>query len=393
MGLYDFKARISLDTKDDDSVRELIVLKYEKKRFYVDPSHVRHTVEPEPEKIANGPLHSPPSKFSSGLIGSTLQMHKNSPPPASAAIAKPSPTATPLPIKVAPPATSERASTSSSSSSFGLTSPPLAASSVSLSKPSPFSALNTPPVKQNSDPFGVIAAPPSSTASAAAATAAVSANDFFSKNDSFANFDTANIYSSPTTNQLPVTAVPQPAAQIVDFGFPPMPAAPLSAPAALAAAPAQPKPEAKKPVMASQMEDKYAALKDLDNIFKSSFELTSKPAIGDTDPFPPPQKHVSVPASNRTYNPFAAEYSASPQPNTSPWPTTGSPSGPGFGAASSSSSKIPDFFPSPWDAPAAAPASNQGDFFGGKNFSNPWSEGGDTDKFSAFGFNKKNPFL
>lgn len=390
MGLYDFKARISLDTKDDDSVRELIVQKYEKKRFYVDPSNVRHTVEPEPEKLANGPLHSPPSKFSSGLIGSTLQMHKNSPPPASAAIAKPSPTATPPPIKMATPAASSERASTSSSSSFGLTSPPLAAasSSLSLSKPSPFSKLNAAPVRQNTDPFGVIAPPPPSTSTSSAAAAAA-ANDFFSKNDSFANFDTANIYSSSTSNQLPSSTMPQPAAQIVDFGFPPMPTAPVP----VAVAPAQPKPEAKKPVMAAHGEDKYAALKDLDNIFKSSFELTAKPVTGDAEPFPPPQKHVSVPASNRTYNPFAAEYSASPQPNTSPWPTTGSPAGPGFGAASSSSSKIPDFFPSPWDTPAAAPTSNQGDFFGGKNFSNPWSEGNDNDKFSAFGFNKKNPFL
>jgi hypothetical protein len=146
--------------------------------------------------------------------------------------------------------------------------------------------------------------------------------------------------------------------------------------------------------MSSQQEDKYAALKDLDNIFKSSIEITSKP---DPEPFQS-SKAATNPASGRTYNPFAADYSSSQQLNTSPWPITGSPSGPGFGTASggfgAAQSKVPDFFASPWDTPAATAPANPADFFGGKNFNNPWSESGDSEnKFGQFGFNKKNPFL
>ena len=385
LGLYDFKTRISLDTKDDESIREFIVQKYEKKRYFVDPAHVRHTVEPEPEKILNGPsLHSPPSKFSSGLIGSTLLMHKGTPtPPATALIAKPASlvSATPPSVKMTPPPViAERASTSSASP---FTSPP-PLSSVSLSKPSPFTVLNTPPVKQNADPFGAVATSPPTM------------NDFFGgKNDSFANFDSANIYSNPTSNPVFTKASSHSTAQI-NFGLAPVQNVPL--PASAAPAPVQAIQETKKPIMSTtQQEDKYAALKDLDNIFKTSVELSSKPVIGDPDPFQQ-VRPASNPSSNRTYNPFATDFASSQQLNTSPWPTTGSPSGPGFSSASggfgATPAKAPDFFPSPWDAPAAASAApNPTDFFSSKNFNNPWSETSDNDKFGQFGFNKKNPFL
>ena len=173
LGLYDFKGRMSVDTKDDDSVRELIVQKYEKKRFYVDPAHVRHTVEPEPEpqKPLNGPHQSPPSKFSSGLIGSTLQFHhqnKSSSAAAKATTATPPPA--PSAVKLTPPAPEKP------SAVFAFASP-----SVNLSKV----VQGTPPVQQNADPFGAIHSKPTD-----------SAEDFFGgKIDAFANFDAANIYT------------------------------------------------------------------------------------------------------------------------------------------------------------------------------------------------------
>ena len=130
-----------MDTKDDDSIRELIVQKYEKKRFYVDPTNIRHTVEPEPEltKTSNGPHHSPTSKFSSGLIGSTLQLHQQNRQAQSAG-------AKPVPVVVAaakvslPPPAAEKA-------------PAFPLPSVPLSKPSP--VLAAPPSQhKNMDPFG-----------------------------------------------------------------------------------------------------------------------------------------------------------------------------------------------------------------------------------------------
>lgn len=201
----------------------------------------------------------------------------------------------------------------------------------------------------------------------------------------------------------------------MNFAFPPM-TSPVQASSAV-----EPKPEAKNPIMSShqqqqkqqQQEDRYAALKDLDNIFKSSVELT--PKANEPDPFQQQQhqqlhnhqqpKPVANQATHRTYNPFSTDFSSSQQLNTSPWPISGSPSGPGFGASPAAGigfgPKVPDFFPSPWDTPSAASTattSNPTDFFSSKNFNNPWSESSDSENkpvpaFGQFGFNKKNPFL
>ena len=175
LGLYDFKARLPVDTKDDESVRELIIQKYEKKRFYVDPAHVKHTVEPEPEplKAPNGPHQSPPSKFSSGLIGSTLQFPQQNKTLSAAAktTTTATPTSAPAAVKLTPPV-SEKAS-----AVFTFASP-----SVNLSK----AVQSTPPVQQNADPFG----------SVHSQSATNSTDDFFGgKIDAFANFDAANIYT------------------------------------------------------------------------------------------------------------------------------------------------------------------------------------------------------
>ncbi len=384
LGLYDFKARAALDTKDDDSVRELIVQKYEKKRFYVDPSCIRHTVEPapEPSKNQNGPLHSPPSKFSSGLIGSTLQLHQQNKNSATKTTAATPPAA--VPVKMTPPpSVSEKP-------------PAVFPSSVNLSKPA---AVATPPPithQQTPDPFGGIQTK--------------SNVDFFAPkvaNDSFANFDAATIYTSPTSNPMTATHSAQ-----MDFGFPPMalPVAPVVAPVE----PTPAKQAVSKPIMSSQQqqqEDRYAALKDLDNIFKTSVELTSK-SNSDSEQHAkqPTVGGVSSPSNRATYNPFATDFSSTQQLNTSPWPISASPSGPGFAAPSagfgSGQGKVPDFFASPWDTPSAAPsastsgfAANPTDFFNTKGFSNPWSESHENDNnkplpaFGQFGFNKKNPFL
>ena len=197
------------------------------------------------------------------------------------------------------------------------------------------------------------------------------------------------------------------------FAFPPI-AAPVQATSVV-----EPKPEVKNPnpIMSShhhqqqQQEDRYAALKDLDNIFKSSVEVT--PKSNEPEPFQQHQqqqqqhqqpKPVANPAANRTYNPFSTDFSSSQQLNTSPWPISGSPSGPGFGASPAAGigfgPKVPDFFPSPWDAPSATSktTTDPTDFFSSKNFNNPWPESNDSENkpvpaFGQFGFNKKNPFL
>jgi hypothetical protein len=127
------------------------------------------------------------------------------------------------------------------------------------------------------------------------------------------------IYATDFKNRLQATH-----AQL-SFGLAPTPALVSAAPA-VTATPPKPDGNAKAvAAMSSQAEDKYAALKDLDNIFKTSVELNAKPAI---EPEPFPSKPAAVP--NRTYNPFTADFGSSPQQlNTSPWPLSASPSGPG----------------------------------------------------------------
>jgi hypothetical protein len=220
----------------------------------------------------------------------------------------------------------------------------------------------------------------------------ISDSDFFgggkggSSSDCFANFEAADFYTSPTSNSMAATSASH--SVNLDFGFHPM-----------TALPAQPvtfeTKQADSPKLAlSSQEDRYAALKDLDNIFKSSVEVTPKPSEHDQ-----PKPNALTSPTNRTCNPFATDFNSTQQLNTSPWPLSASPSGPGFAAAGFGGQKAPGFFPSPWDtqgsSSSALPA-NPVDFFNTKVFTNPWSETFENDNkgFGQFGStNKKNPFL
>ena len=205
--------------------------------------------------------------------------------------------------------------------------------------------------------------------------------------DCFANFEAANFYTGPTSNPMAAAASTGHSAQL-DFGFPPMTALPAQ-PTAFETKQA----EAPKVAMSSQqlLEDRYAALKDLDNIFKSSVEVTAESDLQ--------QQHVVTSPTNRTYNPFATDFNSTQQLNTSPWPLSASPSGPGFPAAGFGGQKVPGFFPSPWDNQSGSSnglPGNPTDFFNTKVFTNPWSESHENDNkgFGQFGStNKKNPFL
>lgn len=217
-------------------------------------------------------------------------------------------------------------------------------------------------------------------------------SDFFGggkgvgSSDCFANFEAADFYTSPTSNPMTAAAAATTghSAQL-DFGFPPM-----TALSAQSSAFETKHPDPPKSAMSSQ-EDRYAALKDLDNIFKSSVEVTPK----SNEPEVAKPSAVTSP----TFNPFSTDFNSTHQLNTSPWPLSASPSGPGFAAAGFGGQKAPGFFPSPWDnqgsSSNALPA-NPVDFFNTKVFTNPWSDSSENDNkgFGQFGStNKKNPFL
>lgn len=385
LGLYDAKSRQASDLKDDDSIRELIVQKYEKKRFYIDPSNIKHTEEPELElPRSQAAVHSsPPSKLSSGLIGSTLQLHQQNKGQPGVIKSAATPHPVPAVVKLTPP-------------SSGTLPPPVAAPSESNSSVLGFSSASAnlskisvaPPPQQNIiDPFAAFGKSESKSG----------VHDVFgsTKNESFANFDAATIYSTPADPLNAHLNQPAPSARI-NFAFPPM-ASPAPVPEAIHPKPVNPeaaKPAPKQVMSSSLQEDRYAALKDLDNIFKTSIELNTKP----TAPEPAPAPITNGPVA--THNPFASDFNATHQLNTSPWPLSASPAGSGFNAPTGGFGGNQNFFPSPWDAPSATSAgsamsSNPNDFFSGKGLTNPWSENNDTNHqpFGQFGFNKKNPFL
>merc|ERR1719268_744152 len=73
-GTYN-KANYPVDFKDDEKIKEFIISKYEKKRYYVDPSQARITrvssASPAPEQLSTASSRS--SLASGSLIGSTLK--------------------------------------------------------------------------------------------------------------------------------------------------------------------------------------------------------------------------------------------------------------------------------------------------------------------------------
>ena len=88
MGLYD-KNR-SLDAKDDDSLKNHIIQKYEKKSYYVDPSTIQQSLSTASVSINSSAASSSSSGIvpasSGGFIGTTLNQRSSS------HVARPSPT-------------------------------------------------------------------------------------------------------------------------------------------------------------------------------------------------------------------------------------------------------------------------------------------------------------
>ncbi|KAK3879068.1 hypothetical protein Pcinc_016351 [Petrolisthes cinctipes] len=177
LGLYDAKLSPFPDTKDENKIREFMITKYEKKRFYVDPSIALKNMPPQT-----------PSGTSSTASTPNSDTPKPGPPAPSASVSRPS----------VPP------SQSSGSVSGGLagskSSTPKSSISLDL-----LSDLASPPV----DPF---ASPtPQSAASAI---------------PSFANFENANIFTNTSGDQPSQNQNPQD--DLFSLTPPPSPAPPSS---------------------------------------------------------------------------------------------------------------------------------------------------------------------
>lgn len=308
LGLYDSRCPMEPETRDEQRTRDMMIQKYERKRWYVDPELAlqrMHADQAQQGRAAAGaavpqpqPNHVPHSNSAvmpdtkplSSLLGKNslpLVIHKSQP-------STPSSATWPTPIS------SAVATTTSSQ--------PMFKSNVDI-----FSTFN-------SDPF--------SSASSVSSTPTVPAKpSAFSANGNFANFDT--VFSS--SEHPPAISVPGPAGGGVNSGgssnhvggdtgfvasFPPMsspPVAVTSTPSTVtlaATAPGGGEPQTKVPPA-----DRYAALADLDNLFHQESPQPPAPQPPQQQP-PPPQPSAfaqtpafAVPqgtAAATPSNPFAA---------------------------------------------------------------------------------------
>jgi len=232
LGLYD-SSRLGLyDAKDDEGLRSFIIDKYEKKRYYVDPATIRHSLSNSSSSGSTG-IAPPPmqakSSLGSGLIGATLnsrvqQKQQQQQQQPNISVSRPG-------VGVSNGSASKQP-TASNTLLSELGAPSVVHAAPLQAQPPPPLPKTAPSPSQvfdatTSDPFA-----PNATKGGGAV-------------DSFADFSTAN-FDTPTPDPLPSrppassTAVPNAREQQAS---------------------------AKKN---QEAQDKYAALKDLDDIFRTS---------------------------------------------------------------------------------------------------------------------------
>lgn len=276
MGLYDKNRSGSLESKDEDALKHHIIQKYEKKSYYVDPNTIQQSLHSATstnvDLTASGSTST--NTPSSGFIGTTLtQRTQNS----STAYGRPtvSASAKGLPklnggissslsgIVLPPPTVDPFSSKDDFSKAFG----PSAATSDNLQlnqqQQSLFPAApekpSTVPLPSSVSPNAV--QPP--IASSSQSSIAASNN---SAQESFANFDAA---------QFDTIADPWSATKKVQ-STPKTPAT-AAAPAPGVMTPAN---KGLEQGQRSVQEDKYSALKELDDVFKSTVVLSDGKSTG-----------------------------------------------------------------------------------------------------------------
>jgi len=237
LGLFDAHSQ-PVDYKDDEKIKEFIIAKYEKKRYYVDPSQARisrvSSASPAPEQLSAPSSRS--SLASGSLIGSTLKARMDPSSQVNISVSRPGaasrpsdqpapprPTSNGLPVTVAHQPVKQPVQMA-----------PQAAptQAVQSARPAPQTVPQQPaPVPKTSESFG-----------------------------NFADFDSVAFDSMPA-DPLTTPNVP------LGFGAP------------AAKGPAKPQ------------EDKYSALAELDDLFKST--AIQEPVFSDPAPsFPEPQAPV-----------------------------------------------------------------------------------------------------
>ncbi|XP_065304094.1 arf-GAP domain and FG repeat-containing protein 1 isoform X1 [Dermacentor albipictus] len=300
LGLYDSRCPMEPDSRDEQRTRDLMIQKYERKRWYVDPevalqrmhadqqqqgrATAQQQPQPTPPPPTNHVPHSnsavmPDTKPLSSLLGKNslpLVIHKSQP-------TTPSSATWPTPISSAVATTT--------------TSQPMFKSNVDI-----FGTFN-------SDPFNSASVNSTPTVPAKSAT--------FSANGNFANFDT--VFSSGNQEQAPAVAptgmtnnvnsnhIGDTSGSGFVASFSPMSSAltAVSTPSTvtLSTAAGGGEPQTKVPSA-----DRYAALADLDNLFHQESPQPQPPLQPPAPPAYPQASAFAVPqaAAATPSNPFAA---------------------------------------------------------------------------------------
>lgn len=306
LGTYN-KATKPIDFKDEEKIRDFIIEKYEKKRYYVDPSQIsKPKISP-----STGSFQSalPETRPLSSLIGTSLKSSLANSSQGNISISRPGPTGGPAPAPVIKPPASDK---------IGIIDPSPAMLGTTSSSSTSLSASSTMTVSSTPDAFA-----------------------------NFANFDTAAFDSLPADPLgPPASSVTLPPTKKIS-----QPSAPTTT--ADAAAPER------KVISAS---DRYAALKDLDDLFRTTtIESPVNGVSQSTNLFETPP--APIPSSN---NLFSSETFGSGSPSV---PNLFSSNGSPFGNGNSYGRSSPSYFgqqqqqqqqsqPPPWQAQWDKPISS-----------------------------------
>ncbi|XP_059082260.1 arf-GAP domain and FG repeat-containing protein 1-like isoform X2 [Tigriopus californicus] len=279
LGLYE--GHRSPEGMDEERVKEFIIEKYEKKRYYVDPSTIASTL-PQPNQSSLGGWT--PNEATSGrsnLIGSTLTgrlasggghaqtSRANADPSTSSVVSRPT---------NSQPQPSESSLQSKPDSSF------LADFSAFSSGPTPSPAplVSTSNANQGVDPFGSLSKSQPNTGTPSNFNANSETNDFFADFDG-AQFDTPTIATpipkpqASTSHNTPGSVSSSAFGAAPAWGATP-PLRPLMQPKQQMVKQQATRPQSTPITNNQTAADKYAALKDLDEIFKSTVTLTDSPS-------------------------------------------------------------------------------------------------------------------
>jgi len=297
MGLYDKNRSGALEAKDDESLKSHIIQKYEKKSYYVDPSTIQQsltaaTSASHPTSSSTG-SSSLLGSSSGGFIGTTLTQR-------SSHVARPSSSSTSSNTSpIIKPVTIPKSNGNIRTGLSGVILPP----PVSIADPFTSSSAAAPAssalLTSSTTSVSAGGVPPP-----VAATAAVTKSSNATVMESFANFDAVKFddISDPWSNNPSAGGLPaksDPKSNSVAH-----PASTFKSGSAImtprnsssSQSPALAVTEVAK--IPEVVEDKYAALKDLDEIFKNTVVVTDGNSTG-----------TSIFGSS----PMAAQPSAQPQ--------------------------------------------------------------------------------